>query len=68
MANARLLGREVGGRPAPPEQLFDGSNWSRYLVPADGVNDWVHHTFLRDGAQCNARCGRGYGAPRSRCR
>ncbi|QPB08751.1 hypothetical protein CPT_Magia_070 [Burkholderia phage Magia] len=30
--------------------LFDGSNRFRYLAPADGVNDWVHHTFLRDGA------------------
>ncbi|MEN8511965.1 putative metallopeptidase [Burkholderia sp. RS02] len=37
-------------RPAPPDILFDGSNWFRYLAPADGVNDWVHHTFLREGA------------------
>ncbi|HEP6427749.1 putative metallopeptidase [Burkholderia cenocepacia] len=37
-------------RPAPPDVLFDGSNRFRYLAPADGVNDWVHHTFLRDGA------------------
>ncbi|MBY4751876.1 putative metallopeptidase [Burkholderia dolosa] len=37
-------------RPFPPPELFDGSHWFRYLMPADGVNDWVHHTFLRDGA------------------
>ncbi|MBR8123240.1 hypothetical protein KDW39_08770 [Burkholderia multivorans] len=37
-------------RPMPPDELFDGSNWFRYLAPADGVNDWVHHTFLREGA------------------
>lgn len=34
----------------PPDELFDGSNWFRYLAPADGVNDWVHHTFLSEGA------------------
>ncbi|HDV8348815.1 TPA: hypothetical protein RKT01_000553 [Burkholderia vietnamiensis] len=37
-------------RPAPPDALFDDSNWFRYLAPADGVNDWVHYTFLREGA------------------
>ncbi|MDR9177925.1 putative metallopeptidase [Burkholderia multivorans] len=37
-------------RPAPPKALFDGSNWFRHLAPANGVNDWVHHTFLREGA------------------
>ncbi|MBY4726616.1 MULTISPECIES: putative metallopeptidase [Burkholderia] len=37
-------------RPMPPDALFDDSNWFRHLMPADGVNDWVHHTFLRDGA------------------
>jgi hypothetical protein len=40
----------ASNRPMPPDALFDGSNWFRYLAPADGVNDWVHHTFLRDGA------------------
>ncbi|WP_175777622.1 putative metallopeptidase [Burkholderia anthina] len=39
-----------GSRPLPPDALFDDSNWFRHLMPADGVNDWVHHTFLRDGA------------------
>ena len=37
-------------RPNPPDLLFDPSNWFRRLAPAEGVNDWVHHTFLRDGA------------------
>ncbi|RQZ78830.1 hypothetical protein DF056_20780 [Burkholderia cepacia] len=37
-------------RPMPPDALFEPSNWFRRLMPADGVNDWVHHTFLRDGA------------------
>ncbi|MBR8344209.1 putative metallopeptidase [Burkholderia ambifaria] len=37
-------------RPAPPDALFDGSHWLRHVMPADGVNDWVHQTFLRDGA------------------
>ncbi|VWC81145.1 transposase [Burkholderia contaminans] len=37
-------------RPAPPDGLFDGSTWFRYLAPADGVGEWVNETFLREGA------------------
>ncbi|WP_176315128.1 putative metallopeptidase [Burkholderia vietnamiensis] len=37
-------------RPAPPDILFDDSNWIRRIVPADGVAEWVNETFLRDGA------------------
>ncbi|KVU48209.1 hypothetical protein WK69_10905 [Burkholderia ubonensis] len=37
-------------RPAPPDLLFDDSNWIRNIVPADGVAEWVNETFLRDGA------------------
>jgi len=40
----------ASNRPMPPDAFFDDSNWFRHLMPADGVNDWVHHTFLRDGA------------------
>lgn len=40
----------ASNRPMPPDALFEPSNWFRRLAPADGVNDWVHHTFLRDGA------------------
>ncbi|WP_241301023.1 putative metallopeptidase [Burkholderia cenocepacia] len=37
-------------RPAPPDILFDDSNWIRRVVPADGVAEWVNETLLRDGA------------------
>ncbi|MGU2444422.1 putative metallopeptidase [Burkholderia cenocepacia] len=53
MSRARLTdvtAVAAGTRPAPPDLLFEPSNWLRRLAPADGVNDWVHHTFLRDGA------------------
>lgn len=37
-------------RPVPPDALFDGSNWIRPIMPADGVTEWVNETLLRDGA------------------
>ncbi|RQT08936.1 putative metallopeptidase [Burkholderia contaminans] len=40
----------ASNRPMPPDALFEPSSWFRRLMPADGVNDWVHHTFMRDGA------------------
>ncbi|MBR8434875.1 hypothetical protein KDW37_29360 [Burkholderia cenocepacia] len=43
-------GEPASNRPMPPDALFEPSNWFRRLAPADGVNDWVRHTFLRDGA------------------
>lgn len=40
----------IAHRPAPPGILFDGSNWIRRIVPADGVAERVNETLLREGA------------------
>ncbi|RQZ76407.1 hypothetical protein NFI99_23660 [Burkholderia glumae] len=45
----RLPGR-TSARPAPPDILFDESNWLRPIAPADGLAEWVQATFLADGA------------------
>lgn len=37
-------------RPTILEAVFDESNWCGHIAPADGVNEWVHHTFLRESA------------------
>ncbi|MGS1033125.1 putative metallopeptidase [Burkholderia glumae] len=45
----RLPGR-TSARPAPPDILFDESNWLSPIAPADGLAEWVQATFLADGA------------------
>lgn len=42
--------RSEHARPAPPNGLFDESNWLRSIAPADGLAEWVSATFLSDGA------------------
>ncbi len=46
----KLVAASVASRPAPPDILFDDSNWIRHIVPADGVAEWVSDTLLREGA------------------
>lgn len=46
----RIVVESTVARPAPPDILFDDSNWVRRIVSANGVAEWVNDTFLRDGA------------------
>lgn len=37
-------------RPAPPEILFDESNWTKHFVPADGLAEWVAKTLMDESS------------------